>query len=276
MHRSYEQSKRSVARAHILGSKVALIIPNYNMPEATDAIVERIIESGDDKYVDFYIVDNGSDLKPPAKSTTLLLPKNSQTTGGFLAGLAAVDKSGIDYIAYCFMITSTRLLDGYVGFGDAASTFAIDSNVVGYSPCLTEESTTAWTHMKKRSVMEQGQNENLIVWQRSTWMIDNICAFWRKDWFDSIGWFDPHLSYAWGIDLETSWKARQQGKLILIDDYWRVHKTTNIGYDMGRMNMTAEERVNNARAEMARVLKSRYGDHWEDKMRNEFVTKDMR
>ena len=274
MQRDLEKSMRRLSGVPILDSRIAVILPNYNMPEAADAIAEGIYESIANDSVDLYIVDNGSDLRAPALSTTLRLPENCQTTGGFLAGLAAAKKSGIDYIAYCFMITSTEW-HSPIRFDDAIQAFEIEPNLVGYSPSLTVRSTTAWNHMKTRRVQEDVPG-NLLSLQRATWMIDNICAFWRADWFDSIGWFDPHLSYAWGIDFETSWKARQQNKLIVIDDFWQVHKTTNIAYEMDRMNMTAEERVIKAGAEMERVLKSRYGEDWSDRMRNEFVTEDMR
>jgi GT2 family glycosyltransferase len=245
------------------------------MPEAADAIAEGLLDYEQQSHYDLYLVDNGSDLRAPSQYTTVRLPENCQTTGGFLAGLAAAKKSKVDYLAYCFMITSTRWGQNYIGISDALNIMESGPDIVGYSPALTHESTTAWHHMKTRSQSYQ-EDEVILPFQRDTWMIDNICAFWRADWFDSIGWFDPHLTYAWGIDLETCYKARQQAKRIVLDDFWTVHKTTNIAYQMNRMNMSAEDRAKNARAEMTRVLKSRYGDNWEFKMREEYVTEAMR
>ena len=259
-----------------MSSKVAIILPNYNMPEAADKIYDDLYAAYDVGYRNFdvFIVDNGSDLMPPAKHTALLLPENCQTTGGFLAGIAAAKKSGIDYIAYCFMITSTRW-NSYIGISDAIHLFEDGPDIVGYSPSLTAASTTAWDHMKTRKA-PYSEDKIILPFQRETWMIDNICAFWRADWFDSIDWFDPKFTYAWGIDLETSYKARQQGKRIIIDDYWVVHKTTDIAYDMDRMNMTAQQRRDNAGAEMAKVMEAKYGTNWNIKMREEFVTEAMR
>ena len=253
--------------------KVAIILPNYNMPEAADAIAEGLFEYDNAGMADLYVVDNGSDLRAPADNTTVRLPYNCQTTAGFLAGIAAANKSGIDYIAYCFMITSTRW-DDKLGIDHAIHLFGTNKNVVGYSPALTQESTTAWDHMKVRNHLDS--EENILPFQRPTWMIDNICAFWRKDWFDNIGWFDPKLTYAWGIDLETSYKARKDLRSIIIDDYWTVHKTTDIAYDMDRMNMTAHERRINARAEMETVLEARYGPSWERIIREHYVTEAMK
>lgn len=260
-----------------MDSKVAIILPNYNMPEAADNIAMALKGTTNKHLVDqydLYVVDNGSDLKEPAVSTTLMLPENCQTTGGFLAGIAAAKKSGIDYIAYCFMITSTKWYD-YIGVTDAIHVFESEPNIVGYSPALTHDSTTAWDHMKTRKERAD-EGHPYLPFQRPTWMIDNICAFWRADWFDSIGWFDPKFTYAWGIDLETSYKARQQGRGIVIDDYWLVHKTTDIAYDMGRMNMSAIDRRLNASKEMDTVMRAKYGPEWSNKMREAYVTEDMR
>ncbi len=107
-------------------------------------------------------------------------------------------------------------------------------------------------------------------------MIDNIASLYRADWFDSIGWFDPALVYAWGIDLETCYKARMQRRDLFVDERVRVKKITDIGYKMNRMGMTAEQRQERAGANMAAVLSSRYGVNWWNIMTQEGVTNDLR
>lgn len=261
--------------------KVAVILPNYNMPESAERTYRDLEGSS---QADLYIVDNGSDLVEPAEHTNVFIPKNCQTTGAFMHGIAAANKSGKNYIAYCFMITSTDFnsedrsqgnSSGTRGVASAINLFVREPNIVGYSPTLTKSSTTAWKHMILRPFAPTSPPRTLLSGQRRTWMIDNICAFWRKDWFDSIGQFDLRMTYAWGIDLETSWKARSQGRDIVLDDFWQVHKETDIGYTMGRMNMSAEERDARARAQMAEVLGKKYGPNWHNKMRTEFVTEEM-
>ncbi len=226
--------------------KTAALIVNYNMPERTDALVEAI--SG--LPVDPIVIDNGSDIQPPSKYTTVKLDRNVQTTGGWLAGLEAIKGKGYEY--YWFLITSTRIPEGdvlspMVEFMDA------NPDAVGIHPSLTAESTTGWPHLKNR-----GTNS-----VRRTWMIDNIASLYRADWFDSIGWFDPAYTYAWGIDLETCYRARKQGRSIWVDDRVQVEKITNIGYSMNRMNMTADERGRLAYANMMQVLTRKWGkDAW--------------
>ena len=79
------------------------------MPERTDAIVEHV-RSTTNYPVDYYIVDNGSDLVAPSKYSTVLLKENRQVTGGFLAGVDAAVQSDKDYTAYWFMITSAKFI----------------------------------------------------------------------------------------------------------------------------------------------------------------------
>jgi len=259
--------------------RIAVIIPNYNMPEAADAIVDRIRASSDERMYDLFLVDNGSDLVAPAKNTTVLLPTNCQTTGAILCGMAAADrhvrdnKLEHDYIAYWIIITSTTLLEDtdYISFG--INLMSTNKNFVGLMPTLTVKSTSAWKHLFTRKANAAYPRK---VFLRYVWMLDNIATFWRKDWLDSIGRFDPKLTYAWGIDLEASYLARQQNKALLVSDWLNVTKTTDIGYYMSRMNMSADDRRTKAYANMKEILSQRYGPDWEYKMRNENVKEEWR
>lgn len=240
--------------------RVAVVITNYNMPERTDALCEHIGATVKWPH-DLIVVDNGSDLVGPSKHTNLWLPKNRQTTGGWLAGLnlATHDR---EYLAYWFLITSAEFPGGDSDpLAPMAQYLKDHPDAVGVHPALTSDSTTAWKHL----ITREGTGF------RRTWMIDNIASLYRSDWFDGCGRFDPELVYAWGIDLETCWKARRDGRSLWVCEDTRVKKVTNIGYTMRRMNMSAEERVQLAGANMLAVFTARYGPGWDDKMRNEYV-----
>lgn len=239
---------------------VAVIITNYNMPERADALVNYLGKSA--WPFDLFLVDNGSDQKKPAEWTSVRLDKNVQTTNGWLAGVAASLTTGIDYLAYAFLITSAEFTESS---GDPLASMAQllmdDPNAVGAHPALTLDSTTAWDHLFARGGEEP----------RRTWMIDNIFSLYRRAWWEEVGGFDPRLTYGWGVDLETCLKARRQGRSLWIDERCHVKKVTDIGYRMGRMNMTAEQRRRRASIQMATILGEKYGPDWEDKMRNEAV-----
>lgn len=244
--------------------KVAAFIVNYNMPERTDALAEYIAQNVKSP-VDVIVIDNGSDKREPSKYTALRLDENVQTTNGWLMGLHYADalarKHKEQYFAYWFIITSAEFVPGT---GDPLAPmlkcFEHYPNAVACHPVLTKDSTTSWNHMK--GVTGSG-------WTR-TWMIDNIASLYRADWFDSIGRFDPALTFAWGIDLETCWKARKDDKTIWLSENVPVKKVTNIGYTMDRMGMTAQQREILAGTQMREVLSARYGLGWWERMTNEY------
>lgn len=245
--------------------RTAAFIVNFNMPERTDALAEYLAENVKSP-LDIIVIDNGSDLVAPSKYTALRLDENVQTTNGWLMGLHYADclarKRGTPYFAYWFIITSAEFPKCS---GDPLTPmikcFEYHKDAVGCSPALTADSTTSWEHMKTIG-MTQGY--------RKTHMIDNIAALYRADWFDSIGRFDPSLTYAWGIDLETCWKARRDGKELWLSEGAHVKKVTDIGYTMQRMNETAEARRAKAGAQMTEILSARYGANWWDRMNNEY------
>ena len=136
-----------------------------------------------------------------------------------------------------------------------------DHEAVGVHPALTEDSTTALKHLITRGGSEP----------RRTWMIDNIASLYRADWFNEIGRFDPDMTYAWGIDQETCFLARQQGRSLWVHEGVKVKKVTDIGYAMNRMNMSAEERRQNAYNNMRDVLSRKYGEDYWSRMLNENV-----
>lgn len=248
-----------------MNDKVAIFIANYNMPERTDAICEHIERKTAVPH-DLYVIDNASDIAPPSAYTNVSIhPRNKQTTAAWLEGLKAAQK--VDrYFAYVFAITSADFT-GCTGdpLEHQVDLLQTNDNAVGVHPALTMDSTTSWTHLIARG----------CPGARRTWMIDNIFSMYRADWFDKIGWFDPELRYAWGIDLETCWIARSQGKEIYVHEGVQVRKVTDIGYRMERMRMSAEERRHLAGQNMAIILERKYGPQWWARMTLEFVTQEM-
>jgi hypothetical protein len=79
----------------------------------------------------------------------------------------------------------------------------------------------------------------------------------------------------WGIDLETCYLARQQGRTLWVCEDALVKKQTNIGYNMNRMNMSAQDRTRLASQNMVEVLDLKYGSNSIHKMRNDYITQDM-
>jgi hypothetical protein len=228
----------------------AAVIVNFNMPERADALAEYIKAHCDARV---YLVDNGSTF-PPAKNTNVWMPKNKQTTAGWLTGYHCA-KDEANYKFFWFIGTSAEFT---VGDPLAPMLHVLEAlpKAVGVHPALTPDSTTSWEHMKW-----QGGD----VQYRRVWMIDNIAALWRASFFNKHP-FDPELIYAWGLDLELAYHARQEGKSLYICEEAVVRKVTDIGYAMGRMGMTAEDRRLLARENMDIVFTKKYGKDWRDIM----------
>jgi hypothetical protein len=246
--------------------KVAVLIVNYNMAERADAMHEYISRRTSVSH-DIFMIDNASDLVPPSVHTNVSIhPHNKQTTAGWLEGLKAAQKND-QYFAYVFAITSADFPEGS---GDPLENqyelLQANKNAVGVHPALTSDSTTSWGHL-----IERGGDQ-----PRRTWMIDNIFSMYRAEWFDRIGWFDKELRYAWGIDLETGWQARRDGRELYVHEGARVRKITNVAYRMERMRMSSSDRERLAGENMAFILEQKYGPHWWTKMTTEFVTEEMR
>ena len=245
--------------------KVAIVLVSYNMPERANSLAEHIKANVKCDH-DLILVDNGSDIKEPSRYTSLWLKWNVQTTNGWMMGLNYADAlaahRGVPYFAYWFLITSTEFVDDSDVLSPMVDFLRNNPSAAGIHPALTGDTTTYWEHMKARGGDQP----------RETWMIDNIASLYRASWFDQIGRFDRKLTYAWGIDLETCYKARQQSKTLWVDERVRMKKVTNIGYDMDRMNMSADRRSLLAGNQMRDVLSRRYGSaSWDALMYGEGV-----
>lgn len=246
--------------------KVAVFIVNYNMPERADNLYTYLTENI--SYpIDIYLIDNGSDITKPPHYTNVWIKKNIQTTSGWLKGLEESDKKPYKYFAYMFVITSTEFIKNKNDLVESlVSVLLNNKNAVGVHPALTKDSTTYWEHLKNRG----GNNI------RRTWFIDNICSLYRADWFNSIGRFDKDLIYAHGIDIETGYIARKQGKSIWIDERVEVKKITDIGYQMRRMNMSAEDRRKLAWENTVDVFSKKYGPNWFKMLYEDYVEEEWK
>ena len=120
--------------------KAAVIITNYNMPEAVDAMGEALRENCPDHTLyDFVVVDNGSDIAEPSHNTVFQLEKNVQTTDGWLAGYHWTKTAEHKYDALIFTITSTMIPEQKNNvIKTILDTFESNPDAVIVSPALTD------------------------------------------------------------------------------------------------------------------------------------------
>ena len=242
--------------------RVAVILTNYNMPERTNAIVDHLRFTVN-YPIDYYIVDNGSDLVEPSKYTTVKLEKNTQVTGGFLAGVDAAVKSGKEYLAYWFMITSGKFIDtDWVDPLDYLIPTLKKPDTFVISPSVNFPKHCAWEQW-----MSPRENSSI----RKIWGIDYICALMSAEKYHKLGGFRPELKYMWGVPGEMNYLARKNGWKIYVNDAYTIEKYTDIAYDMDRMNMSAEDRRFLAAENSDEILEPIYGEDYRERFRYDYT-----
>lgn len=241
-------------------SNTAVIIVNYNMPERTDALVEHIYDTVKLPY-ETIVVDNGSDLVEPSQYSTIHLPENLQTTGGFIAGMEYADWLYKDFDYYWFFITSIEFKD------DDRDALEIlmevmenDAKAYAVSPAFTFN----WSAFSDWMEPREGNKP------RRVWGIDYLAALIDKEKLEQIGGFREEVTMMWGVHGECNMLARKNGWHIYVHDGYVMHKESNIGYKMDRMNMTAEQRANQAQKEKKEVYIPIYEENFEYKFRHAY------
>ena len=252
-------------------NKVAIVLLNYNMPERAEDIIAHVLARVEVPY-ELIVVDNGSDLVAPALGTNLRLEKNVQVSNGFRMGLAYADAIAawelFEFFAYWFLITSLEFLtkDLTDPLEPLLKEMVDNPEVAMVIPSLSPSTNTAWENQKWRPVDDKPGGLT-----RETWGTDfYLAGLVRASWFNKIGRFNSALRYGWGICSEVNWMARRDGMKILMHNEVIIHKETNIGYVMDRMNMTANDRGVLSSDEMNYILEQKYGVLALDKLGHEF------
>ena len=232
-------------------NKVAMVIVNYNMEERCSQICKNIKEKVKNP-VDFYVVDNGSDLVNSSPHTTIWLRKNVQTSNGWNMGIAYsnavrhTNKSA--YFGYWIWITSS-LFDTTQNDILSPMVQYLEQHPKTQTICpYISNRTNSWPHLFKKGVVP-----------REVIFVDNLATLYRTEWFDSIRYFDPNEIRGFGVDMENGFLVRYCGYNSVVDDRVGIQKHSGIAYSMKRMNANSSSREQLALKEMKTILTARYG-----------------
>ena len=81
--------------------KVGIVLINYNLPNETNYVYEKLIKSLTHTNYEICVVDNASDKDVPSKYTTIRAVVNGRTMGGILLGAHYFNrKQDIKYVFY--------------------------------------------------------------------------------------------------------------------------------------------------------------------------------
>lgn len=236
--------------------RAAVIVLNYNMPEAADRWVYTIKERVTYPH-DLIVVDNGSDKAEPSRYTTVRVEQNTRTTGGLRLGIEYADMRGlIEYgkrPAYYWTLSTSTELDYCNGDPLAMLIEALEERptACAIAPAFTGE-LTSWTH--KIYAWDGSEDVKQIPTVPDAVLIG--------DWYHKIGGFEQRLTHSWGLEHDMAMQAQAMGRTSWLHNGVRIKVREFIGYEMERMDMDRWTRDADARREMDAVLTEKYGDKW--------------
>jgi hypothetical protein len=242
----------------MVDERVAIIIPNGGMPEVAQVLCDHIQRNTKSEY-DLISVNNPSNGSWYFCKYILNFPVPLGMTKAILEGMKYADIIDKPF-AYWICTTSIEFPTEEDYLTPMLEYMVSHPDVVMMSPATND---MAWDCMKQ---VPNGADF------RNVWGIDNVCILIRKDWFDSVGRYDPDLYLGWGTTLETCWKARRDNKKIVVMNKMLIKWYDGIAHKMDRRQGISREMHNQLAAdEMATVLYRKYGEDWHHKMTHEFL-----
>jgi hypothetical protein len=234
---------------------VAIVISNYNMPEAVDRLVADFARITRWPY-DLVVADNGSDKVPPSRHTALSWRENLGPAAVWRIATTWAErlahKRGAPHLGYLLCCTST-LIPPEQGERDLVAALAeallADPNAVFVHPAHVRGSGCSYPHL-----FDAGSGG-----LRRVGFAEAMCGLVRADWWHAVGGFDPAFQLNWGCDIDLCMQARLQGRGVWLHEGALVGKEDSLGYHSGRYEMSAEERRTRATAEMNAIFKRKYG-----------------
>jgi len=233
---------------------VAIVILNENEKKRTDNLVAHILGTTIWPYR-LIVVDNGSDTGNKPAFCSLALKDGVHLTNGFRMGLYYA--KSIEYrnrhrfFAYWLIDTSIefRSDDLRDPLEFLARPMAETGDIAMISPSFDGIEFTSWNHMRK---MKQ-------VGIRRTWVLDGSATLYNADWFDKIDWINPELRHGLGCDVEVAWKARKDGRSIMVNDEYSVIKSKIQTYKLNGKEFLVDGNDQICFDEMTYILERDYG-----------------
>ena len=229
--------------------RIAICILNYNLPDMTDRLVERLTKLVRFPHK-FYVLDNGSDKAQPAKCTTHRVCPNRRPTGGWNEILLHA-RADADYAAYWIICNDVE----FPHDEDPLTPFMGPLTEGDYGivhPAVSRDSRTAWREMYHRPAA--GTVEN--------WAVDWLAPLVRGDVLKVIWPFDAALTYGYGVDCESCYLARQAGFRVGICHDVVIRHEPFTTYREGMDRLTVAQYTQTAARNMNDVLRWKYGHDW--------------
>jgi hypothetical protein len=222
---------------------IDLMIINYNFPDIVDYRLETFKSSVPHRWI---VVDNGSDILSPSVHSTVFVAENKQWMSGFVAGIEQVNSKYI----WLFSTGEKEMRCNGDPIKEVLKVFKNHPDCVGVFPAL--DGVTNKTHL----IYVPKENDTQIPF-------GNICGVW------DVAWLKEHIDLrlsSWGIDFDLGYQARLENKSLWLSSNVVFQCIEHAGYPE-RRKITLEENDRQETENMHKVLSSKYGDDWREKMR---------
>jgi hypothetical protein len=201
-------------------------ILNHNLPTLTDNLVKWI--SKDPALTDLLVIDNGSNLEPPAKSTTHTLEENTFFGGGVNVILDYFLSTSEEYV---YILNNDLLVHN--NFLTKSLRAAKANNLAVYSPSVINASTDQ-CHWKQ--MLNQGTD---IV--REVKWVDWQAPLLRRDLVEHIVQFPNQLHYGWGLDFYSGIVGEELGVKTGVDDNNTITHLNSQTFKQNKINIGVNE-----------------------------------
>lgn len=201
-------------------------ILNHNLPHLTDNLATWI--SKDSSVKELMVVDNGSNMEEPARSTTHRLEENIFFGGGVNAIFEAFLQTDHEYL---YILNNDLLVHN--NFVTKSLRAAKANDLALYSPAVINASVEQ-CHWKQ--MLNQGTD---VV--RDVKWIDWQAPLLRRDLVETIQSFPLELIYGWGLDFYSGMVAEDNGLRVGVDDNNTVTHLNSQTFKQNKINIGVSE-----------------------------------
>jgi GT2 family glycosyltransferase len=252
-----------------MAGTVGIILINYNLPEETDRLFERIEE-----VVTYpkriLVLDNASDKAPLAASTNARTWVNTRTGGANITAAHILCNQYQDVEYLFFMHNDMWLESDDCPITPLVRAFESHPKIAAVHPVLQCGVTLGDEFLKRRQpqgtrLCPQNEQGHLIM--------DDVCpvlfsarAYWEA------GGFDPRLTRMYGAGLDLYNRLHERGYQIAISDDVEIYHQCQYTYRKDVADETHASVDQHALQEMDLVFTEKFGASWRERFAREGVT----
>ncbi len=216
-------------------------ILNHNLPDLTDNLVNWIKK--DPSVNELMVIDNGSTMESPAKSTTHSLNENIFFGGGVNVIFDAFLQTDHEYL---YILNNDLLVHN--NFITKSLRAAKQNDIAMYSPAVINSSVEQ-CHWKQ--MLNQGTDK-----VREVKWIDWQAPLLRRDLVEIIQNFPMELIYGWGLDFYSGIVAGNNNLKVGVDDNNTITHLNSQTFKQNKINIGVSEFCRMAEGNMNEYFKN--------------------